>query len=163
MTRTTKTLKLKRPGTVDHDALIRRGNKLHEARRYAAALPWYEQALLIAPQCPCAIYCRANSLHMLDRDEEAQPLLRTLIQAKPQELRDGCPEAQPRSIQLDAHFLLFLVLLDCGGSFDDAFAFAVKHLHMRRRGLNSVWSVREVRKIIAEKWRELKALVKNQR
>jgi tetratricopeptide (TPR) repeat protein len=139
---------------LDHDALIRRGLELHEARKYSAALPWFERALLVAPKCPAAMYNRANTLHMLDRDSEAEPLLRSLIQATPEELREGCPASQPRSLQLDAHFLLSQVLLYGRGFSDEAFALATKHLRMRRRGLHSVWTAREVRRRIAELRRE---------
>ncbi len=90
MRRPAKKLNQRSPRMADHDALIRHGADLHEARRYAAALPWFERALHIAPQCPVAIYNRANTLHMLDRDQEAEPLLRGLIRATPEELRAGC-------------------------------------------------------------------------
>jgi tetratricopeptide (TPR) repeat protein len=139
----------------DHEVLIQRGSDLHEARQYGAALRWFERALLVAPDCPVAVYNRANTLHMLDRDHEAEGLLRELIAATPQELRRRCPETQPRSLQLDAHFLLFLVLADGRGPCEGAFAFAAKHLRLRRRGLYSVWSAREVRNDIAamrRKW-----------
>ncbi|MBI3865850.1 MAG: hypothetical protein HY290_28585 [Planctomycetia bacterium] len=145
----------------DHIALIRHGNELHEARCYAAALPWLERAHRVAPRCPVAIYDRANTLHMLDRDKEAEPLLRGLLRATVEELRQGCPDScpdsSPRSLQLDVHFLLFLVLLDSGGPRDEAFVLAAKHLRLRRRGLHSLWSARKVRAEISElrrKWKK---------
>jgi hypothetical protein len=70
MSKQAKTKDLGKTREVDHEGLIDRGNRLHEARRYAAALPWFDRALLVAPQCPNAIYNRANTLHMLDRDHD---------------------------------------------------------------------------------------------
>ena len=154
MAKEAKVRRAVKPRNLDHDVLIRRGLELHEARKYSAALPWFELALLVAPRCPVAMYNQANTLHMLDRDSEAEPMLRALIQATPEELHEGCPESQPRSLRLDAHFLLFLVLLYGHGSADEAFGLAAKHLLMRRRGLHSVWTAREVRRQIVELRRE---------
>lgn len=47
---------------LDHEALVQRGLDLHEARRYAAALPWFDRALAAAPGCPVAEYNWANAL-----------------------------------------------------------------------------------------------------
>jgi hypothetical protein len=94
---------------LDHIELVRRGNVLHEARRYRAALPFFEKSLSQAPRCPVAAYCKANTLHMLDRD--AYPILKHLIQLTLAELRDRCESSSPQSLQLDAYYLLFLVTL----------------------------------------------------
>lgn len=134
---------------LDHEALVQRGLDLHEARRYAAALPWFDRALAVAPTCPVAQYNRANTLHMLDRDEEAEPILRRLIQVSPEHLRRRCSACDPRSLQLDAHWLLFLVLRSSRGISAEALALAEEHLSLRRRGLRSNWPIREVRAEIA--------------
>ena len=140
--------------TQSHHALLDRGNELHEARQYRAALPWLDRALAVAPDCPAALYSRASTLHMLERNTEAEPLLRELISATHQELRRRCPESMPRSVQLDAHYLLFLVMIYGRGFSEEAFAFARKHLRMRRRGLHSVFSARAVRSDILAKGRD---------
>lgn len=128
---------------------------MHEAYKYAAALPWFDRALAVAPECPVAQYNRANTLHMLGRDREAEPILRKLIIVSPADLRRRCPIAQElRSLQLDAHYLLFLVLLEGRGFSIEAFKIAEKHLRLRRRGLFSKWPVREVRADIAARRRE---------
>ena len=140
---------------LDHEALVDRGLDLHEARRYAAALPWFDRALAVAPGCPIAEYNRANTLHMLGRDREAEPILRALIAASPDELRRRCATADDlRSVQLDAHYLLFLVLLDGRGFSAEAFGLAEEHLRRRRRGLRSLWPAREVRADVAARRRE---------
>jgi tetratricopeptide (TPR) repeat protein len=140
---------------LDHEALVQRGLDLHEARRYAAALPWFDRALAVAPECPVAQYNRANTLHMLDRDREAEPILRRLITASPAQLRRRCATAAARSLQLDARYLLFWVLLGGRGFSAEAFRLAEEHLRRRRRGLRSLWPVREVRADVAamrRKW-----------
>ena len=134
---------------LDHEALVQRGLDLHEARRYALALRWFERALAVAPKCPVAGYNRANTLHMLDRDGEAEPILRELIGASPAELRRQCASADARGLQLDAHYLLAQVLRGGRGVPSEVLALAEEHLRRRRRGLRSVWSAREVRADVA--------------
>jgi len=92
---------------------------------------------------------RANTLHMLDRDEEAYPILRKLVVATEDELRRRCPDSSPRSLQLDACMLLFWVALGCQGRRAEAFDWAAEHLRRRKRGVQSVWSARQVRSDIA--------------
>jgi len=141
----------------EHQRLIVRGNKFHDARRYAEALPYFDRALGLVPNCPLAVYNRANTLHMLHRDQEAYPLLLDLIRSDIGELRRRCPVARPRSLQLDAYMLLFWVVLYGKGFCDEAFRFATEHVRRRKRGLHSVWTAREVRANIGamrREWRE---------
>jgi hypothetical protein len=133
------------PGGSASHRLTLRGLALHEARRYAAALPYFERAVRLSPGCPLAAYNRANTLHMLGRDAEAEPLLRGLVAASEDELGRACLVARPRSLRLDALFLLFLVLVHGRGFSREAFGYAAEHLRLRRRGVYSVWSAREVR------------------
>jgi tetratricopeptide (TPR) repeat protein len=139
---------------LDHESLIRRGLESHEARRYAAALPYFGRALRLAPGCPVAVYNRANSLYMLGRDAEAEPLLRWLVAAPAAQLRAVCPVCRPRSLKLDALYLLFLVLIYGRGFSAEAFGYADRHLWLRRRGVLSVWSARDVRAEVAAFRRE---------
>jgi tetratricopeptide (TPR) repeat protein len=142
---------------VDHEALVRAGLQLHESRHYARALHYFEKAARLATECPVAGYNRANAMHMLGRDEEAYSILLELISVDATELGLRCPDAQAHSLQLDAHFLLFWVVLQHRGFCAEAFEYANEHLRRRRRGLQSVWSVREVRADIARMWREWKS------
>lgn len=139
----------------DHETLVSAGLKLHEARRYAAALRVFEQASRLAPECPVVAFNRANPMHMLGREAEAYSILKDLIRTPPAQLKRRCSSAGPRSLQLDAYYLLFRVVLDYRGVCAEAFKYAAAHLRRRRRGLHSVWSVREVRAEVAEmrrKW-----------
>jgi|GEM_PF-5234283 len=148
----------------EHDCLplIDRGLKLHDRERFAAALTCFERALSVSPECPFAMYDRANTLHSMGRDNEAEQPLRDLISATANELSHRCASTSFRSVQIDAHFLLFRVLLYGRGFSKEAFAFAEKHLSMRRRGVRSVWSMREVRANISamrQVWRSGKKLI----
>jgi tetratricopeptide (TPR) repeat protein len=134
--------------------------KLHGTERFAAALSCFEQALRVSPKCPFAMYDQANTLHSLGRDKEAEGPLRELIDASPVELFQRCPAANLRSVQVDAHFLLLRVLLYGRGFSEEAFAFAEKHFLLRRRGVYSVWSAKQIRANIAAMRRAWKAGVK---
>lgn len=139
----------------DHAALIARGLALYEARRYAAALPCFDRALRMAPECPIALYNRANTLHMLERSEEASEILKGLLAVTPEVLHQRCEVPfSARSIQTDACMLLFWTTLHHRGFCDEAFEHAAAHLRRRSRGVPSVWSKREVLGDIAAMMRE---------
>ena len=145
---------LRSPRSADHTAVVQRGEELHELRRYASALKHFRTAERLAPLCPVVAYNLANTLHMLGRDEEAYDLLKPLINSKVQTLAAGCQYGDARSVQLDAHMLLFLVIVYGRGFCSEAFSHAAKHLRLRRSGLKSVWSKRTVQKEIQVMRRE---------
>ena len=92
---------------------------------------------------------------MLGRDSDAEPILRNLVVQSVEELRAACPVVRPRSLRLDAFYLLFLVMVYGQGFSEEAFEFASQHLEQRQRGVQSIWSVREVRAELAafrEEW-----------
>lgn len=134
-----------------HEKLVKRGNRLHQRFRYKAALPLFQKAYELAPNCPATIYNLANTLHMLDREREARSLLVKLIGMNNNTLTSGCPDLrQPRSFQSDALYLMFHLMLFSTGRWSKAFPFAKRHVQNRKRGLKSAWSLRTVRREIAE-------------
>lgn len=147
----------------DHKRLVTRAVKLHDARKYSTAFKCFKKASRIAPECPVITYGIANAMHMLGRDVEAYPLLEELLSVEPAELDRRCPACGPRSLQLDAYFLLFHVVLYGRGFCAEAFNYADEHLRRRRRGLHSVWSTRQVRSEIETMRREWKATPKEKR
>jgi hypothetical protein len=73
---------------------------------------------------------------------------------------DACRATNFRSVRTDAHFLLFRVLLYGRGFSEEAFVFAEKHIALRRRGVYSVWSRKEVLANMAAMRRAWKSGVK---
>ena len=134
-----------------HEKLVKRGLRLHESLRYKAALPLFQKAFELSPTCPATIYNLANTLHMLDREQEARNLLMKLTKMNDADLKSGCAELrQPRSFRCDALYLMFHIMLFSTNRWSKAFPFAQKHLQNRKRGLKSAWSLRNIRKEIAE-------------
>ena len=135
----------------DHSALVKRGVALHNQFKYAKALPFLERAYQIAPKCPAVVYNLANILHMLDDEKMAASLLHDLIKTPLGILEQGCYELRaPRSFQVDAHYLLFHVLLYSGSSWKKAFWYAQKHLSLRLRGLKSAWTLQQIKRKIRD-------------
>ncbi len=132
-----------------HHDEIDRGLDLHEARKYAAALKHFERAHKLDPSCPLANYNRANTLHLMDRDDEAIVLLEQLIATPVTALQAACVDAPARSLQVDAYYLLFLSNIWGHGFSKEAFAYAAEHLRRRRPGIKSIWPVREVKAEVA--------------
>ena len=131
----------------DHFKLVTKGLRLHEARAYAKALPYFDRACAAAPACPTARYNRANTLHMLGRDGRAEAVLRPILAASVDELRQGCADCGPRGLQTDAFFLLSHIRRWRGrpGDLKLAVALAETHLRLRHRGVPSLWTARHVR------------------
>ena len=126
----------------DHFKVIRQGLVYHEAFRYTKAMPYFRRVLKHHPDCPCAIYNVANTLHNLGEDDEACVYLRRLIEATEGALIDGCPESEtdPLEFQVDALFLMFLSSLESDVPWQDAYPFAEEHLARRDDDLQSVFS-----------------------
>jgi tetratricopeptide (TPR) repeat protein len=138
-------------GDSSHEELIRRGRRLYERFRYEQALPFFQEAFQQATNCPAAIYNLANTLHMLDREQEAHSLLLKLIRMDDTALDAGCLILrQPSSFRVDALYLMFHVLLYWRRSWLKAFPYAKMHLKCRKRGLKSAWSARCIRREIVE-------------
>ena len=82
---------------------------------------------------------------MLGRDEEAYHLLRNIVDASLDEMREGCRDCGPRGLQLDAYFLLAIVVRYWRGDCQEALEYASEHLKRRRRGLSSLWTIDDAR------------------
>ena len=129
-----------------HSELIRRGLRWHERRQYGRALPLFAEALEQWPSCPNAKYNLANTLHMLGHDKDACVLLRELTEASDRDLLEGCDDlaGSPRSLRLDAYFLLFLTTLFAGRGWSKAMPHLRRHLQSRARGVRSLWSKADI-------------------
>lgn len=140
-----------------HELLIEKGLKFYDTFQYQQALPFLKNAYEIAPKCICAKYNFANVLHMLDKHKEAYDLLLEIIATTPAEAKQGCPDLHnSRAFIIDAHFLIFNVIIHGQGFSEEAFDFANKHLALRTQGVSSVWTQKEVQKEIADFKKEWK-------
>jgi tetratricopeptide (TPR) repeat protein len=130
----------------DHFDLIRHGLLFHEDRKYSHALSLFERALELAPRCPSATYNQANTLNMLGRYEESRSILLKFVNTSEAEHLSGCLDMAetPRSLCLDAFNLLFLSTLHATESWRLATPFLREHLRRRTRGLQSLWSRRQI-------------------
>ena len=129
----------------EHEKLIDKGLKFYDAFEYQKALPYLEKAYRIAPKCICAMYNFANVLHMLGREEEAHNIILNIIKTTPKEAKINCKHIyNARGFIIDAHFLMFNVLIHGQGFSDEAFSYANKHLELRTRGVGSVWTKKQV-------------------
>ena len=130
----------------DHGQLVDRGTLLHEAKEYAGALLCFEQALQLAPLCPSALYNQANTLYMLGEYTAAIQLLEALVSSPPSSLQKACAVSagSVRSLQLDAHYLLYLSTLQHSESWLEAYPYLQAHLALRERGLRSLFSKAQI-------------------
>ena len=131
---------------MNHDELIKQGLEFHESFQYEQALAYFEKSFETHPRCAATLYNCANTLHMLGRSSEAERFIRILHEATEEELKKGCSESEiePRSFQVDAHFLLYFLTLETSGSFQLARPHAVKHILERDDSLDSVWTFDDV-------------------
>jgi hypothetical protein len=75
----------------------------------------------------------------------AYRLLREIVDASLDDLREGCPQCGSRGLQSDAYFLLTIMIRHWRGNCEEAMRYAAEHLKRRKRGLYSLWTLNEVR------------------
>ena len=130
----------------DHFFLVTRAMCDHERFRYAPALVWFDRAFAAAPSCPSVLYNRANTLHMLRRNQEAYEILVPLSKMTRRQVGQACPEGgiDTASFVADTNFLLFHVVACRDASLRNAKPFLDKYFKLRlpRR---STWTLRAAR------------------
>lgn len=130
----------------DHISLINNGLKLYDVFKYQESLPYLKKAYKLAPRCLSAMYNYANVLHMLGKDEQAYDVILEIIDTSPEKAKRECEHiSHARGLIVDAHFLMFYVLIYGQGYNKEAFDYAEKHLKLRTRGVKSVWTKRQVK------------------
>jgi tetratricopeptide (TPR) repeat protein len=131
----------------DHWLLTRLALTYYEQRQYRRALHYNLKALQAAPYCPLAIWDYAGTLSMLDYNREALAIYRWLISWGEECLAYGdCGEGLPaaRSMIADCYFRVGGVL-DEQGQLKRALKALDEYFAMRRRGVRSIYSLREAR------------------
>jgi hypothetical protein len=82
---------------------------------------------------------------MLGKPQVAYRLLREIVEASLDDLREGCRQCGARGLQSDAYFLLAIIIRHWRGDCEEALRYAAEHLKCRKRGLYSLWTLNEVR------------------
>lgn len=143
----------------DHINLIKKGLKLYDDFKYHESLPYLKKAYNLAPNCICAMYNYANVLHMLGKDEKAHDVILNIIDTPPEKAKRECEHiSHARGFIVDAHFLMFYVIIYGQGYNKEAFDYAENHLKLRTRGVKSVWTKRQVQSEInhhKKKWKKI--------
>ncbi|MDX2166831.1 MAG: tetratricopeptide repeat protein [Deltaproteobacteria bacterium] len=128
----------------NHWLLTRLGLTYYELRDYSAALRCSEQALVLNPKCPLALWDYAGTLQMLDRHREAIEVYRSLLRRGAKRIAHGrCGEgvARARGLIADCHYRLAESLTALGRA-DEALAAFTKHLDLRGPGCRSIYLLR---------------------
>jgi tetratricopeptide (TPR) repeat protein len=131
----------------DHWLTTRLATAHYEQEDYAAALAWSEKALRLAPDCPLVLWDYAGALDMTGREEAAIRVWRRLIDRGAERIAaDECGEGLrwAKALVNDCRYRVALSYADLGER-DEALRFLREHLAHRRRGLPSLYPLREVR------------------
>lgn len=137
--------------TTDHIRLINYGVDLLNANKEDIALPYFEKAYALAPECPSAIYNLANCYYHLAKESKAITLFNKLLSFDNSDRKHACPDdgIHGEEYKLDALFGLFRATLFLTESWDVAYPYAVQFLDLRRKGGQSVFTFEEVNEWIA--------------
>lgn len=130
----------------NHIDLINEGVDLFNLGEFKQAFPYFEKAYKLETLCPSAIYNLANCYFFLKQERETIHLLEKLLATDDLKLKMGCPDRveNPRQYKLDALFLLFKAKLFHTNYWADAYPYATQHLNLRRKGLKSAFTLKEV-------------------
>ncbi|MFL5305094.1 MAG: tetratricopeptide repeat protein, partial [Polyangia bacterium] len=132
----------------NHWLLTRLGLTYYEQRKYQEALALHEEAVLLAPSCPLALWDYAGGLQMLGRHRDALDVYRKLVRRGPNRIAFGpCGEglAWANGLVADCYYRM-MDSLDALGDKNEAFAMLVKHLDMRGPGCRSIYPLGQARK-----------------
>jgi predicted Zn-dependent protease len=130
----------------NHWLLTRMGLTYYEQRRYRQALAYERRALRLAPHCPLVMWDYAGTLDMLGRKKEALALFRRLLNRGEQRLAHGpCGEGvrRARSLMADCFYRIAAILEEQHKRKSALHAYK-EHLARRKRGTQSIYSLRDV-------------------
>lgn len=133
-----------------HWILSRISSTYYEDRNYKKALVFAERALEIAPDCPMVLWDYSGVLDMLDDTKKAISIWKYLLSCSVEQIAfDECGEGirDAKSLHNDCRFRI-------GTSYKDlnqkklAIKYLKLHLQNRQRGLPSIYSKKEVLKLL---------------
>ena len=136
----------------NHWLLTRQSLNYHGAGRNRMALRFSEKALKLAPHCPLVLWDYACVLRMLGRQTEVRAVYRRLLSRGVDRIANGtCGEGKrwAESLLLDCRYGIAMCYWD-----EDKLGMAERyfraHLELRRPGLPSLYSLRDVGRRIRE-------------
>lgn len=134
----------------DHWLLTRLGMTYYEELDYTKSREEFEAALAIAPNCPLVLWDYACALDMLGADQEALGIFQRLIKRGVESIaNDECGEGSrwAQSLINDCHYRAAKCYQMLGNSIK-ALRYYDRHLSLRKPGIPSLYSLKEVRKAI---------------
>lgn len=144
----------------DHWTRSRFGATYYEVGDYSRALQEFEQAKVLAPKCPIAIWDLAGTLQQLERHGPAVELYGTLVKRQVGWLsKDLCIQSRALAKGLIADCQLRLCRsLEVLGRKEEASAAFLEHLTMRGPGCYSLYSLDKFprRGTVLRLWRQRK-------
>lgn len=131
----------------------------YEERQYKKALHYSRKALALAPRCPLVLWDYAGALHMTGQEEAAIRICRRLLRRGVHSVAYGrCGEGLPwaRTLLNDCRYSI-------GHSYSDlgkrglAARYLRRYIAHRRRGVRSIYNLRDVKRELIELTRATKA------
>ena len=135
----------------DHWLLTRLSLTYYEQKQYQKSLQYVVEALQIAPYCPLAVWDYAGTLEMLSRKKKALQIYQWLISWGEERIAYGeCGEGirSARSLIADCYYRI-------AGIHEDrhergkALSAYKQHLRRRKRGVQSIYPLSQVRRRVA--------------
>ncbi|MFC2041088.1 tetratricopeptide repeat protein [Chloroflexota bacterium] len=134
-----------------HWLLARLSDTYYQQSKYEMALQYIQQALQIAPNCPLVLWDYAETLDMLDRNEDALRVYKRLIRRGVPRIAYGeCGEGirWARRLVNDCRYKLGLVYASMG-EFNLTSKYIKAHIANRSRNCPSLYNLRGVKKKLA--------------
>lgn len=132
----------------DHWLLTRISSSYYEARQYRNALKYAKKSLVLAPNCPLALWDFAGALDMLKESRKAIEIWKKLLRKGVEKIAfDECGEGLrwTESLLNDCRYRIGCSYSDLGKK-KLAIKYLKAHLAHRRAGLPSLYSRQQVKR-----------------
>ena len=136
----------------NHWFLTRISSSYYEARQYRMALKYAKKALDLYPNCPLALWDLAGALDTLKEPRKAIEIWKKLLRKGVEKIAfNQCGEGLRRAESLlsDCRYRIGLSYSDLGKK-KLAIKYLKAHLAHRRAGLPSLYSRREIEKVLSD-------------
>jgi len=135
----------------DHFLLTRLSTTYYEEKKYEKALEYVEQAYKLAPKCPLVLWDFAGTLDMLERNEDAINIYKSIIKKGARRVAygeggEGIRDA--RKLVNDCRYRVGLLYSDIN-KFNLALKYVKSHIANRGRNTPSIYNLRDVKRKLA--------------